>query len=335
MIKKSILNNYGIPDSIGATFFSFCLVLTLAPYFPNSDFGIFKVPSFPANVVSILKTLGPISMIGSLMIFVPFLEQEEQKSTDNSRTKAFQLPIFEIGKCTDINPMKMSCSGEIIGGIAAASRVVDEIILDTKPSDIHRFDVQVTAIEYIKAYIREQEKTGSLDREVKHKLRMALLDWEKHVTLFKLGVEITLWNGIFRESANINGSETVAQVICGLSPYCFHRPTFPTIWSMWYVGEQDTLLHFGIPDDFKSYMEQGYYEAVGSSTRRKGLHEFESYTINYFSPNRLAEFVFPKLLIFVVQNKIDGASEETLNKYLDISQWRWSIDDPRRFPRWG
>jgi len=333
-MKKSILNKYGVPESVGVTVFLFCFILTLAPYFPNTDFGIFKVPTFTDSVVTVLQILGPILLLISLILFFPIIKQQDQNATDDPETEVSQLPTFEIGECTNNNPLTMSCTGELIGGLSAATRIVDEITLDTKPSDKRRFEVRVTAIERIRSYIKEQEKAGLLDREEKHKIKMALLDWEKQVTVFRAAVEMSLWNTVFRKSAQITSSKDVAEVVCGLSLHCFGKPNFPITWWMWYEGEPDTLQLFGVPDDFKDWLEKGFYQAEGSSVRRQGLWEYESYKITYFFPNRRAEFVFPKLLIFIANKKINGTSDGTLNKYLDISQWRWSISNPREFLTW-
>ncbi len=53
------------------------------------------------------------------------------------------LPTFEIGTCTEGSPFEMECTGEIVRGLDAATRVVEGIGLDTTPSDSKRFDVRV------------------------------------------------------------------------------------------------------------------------------------------------------------------------------------------------
>jgi hypothetical protein len=72
--RRSIISWLGIPEAFGTLILSLALILTLAPYFAGTDFGIFKVPDLNAQYRKILKWLGPVSLLGAFLLFVPLLE---------------------------------------------------------------------------------------------------------------------------------------------------------------------------------------------------------------------------------------------------------------------
>lgn len=237
------------------------------------------------------------------------------------------LPTFEVGECTEGSPSEMQCTGEIIGGLEAATRVVEEIDLDTEPTDDQRFNVHVTAIERIRSYME-----GS-DKETRHKLRMALLDWERRLERFKVSVEFVLWNSVFRRTSKVTYSKAAAETICGLAKHCFDIPSLPVTWWMWYGKEKETIQIFKVTESTKESMETGYYEN-DYVNRIRGLFDSREYSLGFFDPNVLHEYVLPNLLIYVANKKGAGASQAVTDRYLDVSQWRWSINDPLKFVRW-
>ncbi len=242
------------------------------------------------------------------------------------------LPTFEIGTCTEGSPFEMQCNGEIIGGFDAATIIVEEIESNTEPSDSRRFDVRVEGIERISNYLATM---NNLSRSEDAYLRRALRDWEKHLNIFQSGVEFVLWNSIFRNTAWIYNSESAAETICGLSKHCFELSYFPLTWWLWYEKEQKTRLTFHVTEDIRNFMESGFYEDdYQAINRRQGIFEYKAYEIGIFFPRVRHQYVFPKLLIYVAEQKVAGASQATINKYLDVSRWRWSINDPDRFVRW-
>jgi hypothetical protein len=244
------------------------------------------------------------------------------------------LPTFEIGECTAGSPFEMHCTSEIIRGVDAATRVVEEIELDTKPSDNIRFDVRVAAIDRIRDYLAAMgEPTGSAIEE-RHKVQMALQDWEKHLEIFRTGVEFVLWNSIFRSSSRIYDTRGAAEIICGLSRHCFDLPEEPVTWFLWYGDEQSTLQTFCVTEKIKDFMEERYYEDdAGSKYRRKGLMELRAYPITVFFPETLHQHVMPPLLIYIAEQRVKGASQAELDKYLDVSHWKWSVLHPSKFLR--
>ncbi|HAX75491.1 MAG TPA: hypothetical protein DCY88_06605 [Cyanobacteria bacterium UBA11372] len=72
--RRSIISWLGIPEAFGTVILSLALILTLAPYLAGTDFGIFKVPDLNAQYRKILKWLGPVSLLGAFLLFVPLLE---------------------------------------------------------------------------------------------------------------------------------------------------------------------------------------------------------------------------------------------------------------------
>jgi hypothetical protein len=242
------------------------------------------------------------------------------------------LPTFEIGSCTEGSPLEMDCTGEIVGGLEAATRLVEEIEWDTASSDPQRFDVRVTGIERHRDYLANIEHASGREVEERHRSRKALRDWEERLSIFITTVKFVLWNEVFREKAEIRSAEGAAETICGLSERCFGRPNFPVEWWLWYEGEQETPLVFGVTRDIEEHMQKGYYEGdLSSPNRPQGLNPHRAYEPLVFAPSTRNWYVFSHLLIFVAHKKAEGVSRATLDKYLDITQWRWSVSDPRKF----
>ena len=71
MLYSSTYGVLGLPDSLAITFVLVVLALSLAPYLPGKDFGVFKVPKFGKKVTSVLKFVGPGLFILSLGGFFP------------------------------------------------------------------------------------------------------------------------------------------------------------------------------------------------------------------------------------------------------------------------
>jgi hypothetical protein len=256
--------------------------------------------------------------------------QDDPSHTADEQKPLPTLPTFEIGKCTRGSPFEMQCTGEIVGGLEAAKRVVEEIELYTSRSDPRRFAVRVAGIERHREYLsRHMSDASGADIEERHKSRMALLDWEKHLSVFCSGVEFVLWNETLRSEARIYDSEGAAETICGLSAHCFNPPRFPVEWWLWYEGERQTRRVFGVTEDIEKFMRNGYYEDdFGSFPRRPGLPNYRALALSYFGPHHLHQYVLPRLLIFAAEKKAEGASQATIDRYLDVTRWRWSVSHP-------
>lgn len=61
-----------LPQTFGALFLSFALILTLAPYLFGHDFGIFKIPDLGPSMRQRLKWIGPSVLILGILIHIPF-----------------------------------------------------------------------------------------------------------------------------------------------------------------------------------------------------------------------------------------------------------------------
>jgi hypothetical protein len=221
------------------------------------------------------------------------------------------LPTFEIGICTEGSPFDMQCTGEIIRGVDAATRVVEEIELYTKPSDKSRFQVHVTGMERIRRYLEGMHDARGDEVEIRHKLQMAFLDWTKHRDEFRAGVEFILWHAVFRKTGRIYNAKAAAETICGLAKNCFDLLPDPTLF-LWYADERRTVEVFSVPAENETF----------TTTQSGAIDDLEP------SVQRLN--AFPQL-IFVAKQKFEGASQVTLDKYLDVSKWRWSVRHPEKF----
>ncbi|NEP26220.1 SH3 domain-containing protein [Moorena sp. SIO3I6] len=60
-----------LPEWLLIIVFTVEIVCLLAPYIPNADFGIFKVPIFSKNIQKLLRILSPIFVIISIILLVP------------------------------------------------------------------------------------------------------------------------------------------------------------------------------------------------------------------------------------------------------------------------
>ena len=72
--RQNIYSRLGIPGTIGVTVTLLALVLSLAPYMADKDFGFLRVPDFSEGTKHGLKLFGPILLAASLVLFFPILE---------------------------------------------------------------------------------------------------------------------------------------------------------------------------------------------------------------------------------------------------------------------
>lgn len=88
MSRKNIYQLLGIPEAVGIVVFTFALILTLSPFFPNTDFGIFKVPDFPSSISKKIRIIGPILLIFSIAVYMPiFVENTPKKLRSRPQSK--------------------------------------------------------------------------------------------------------------------------------------------------------------------------------------------------------------------------------------------------------
>jgi hypothetical protein len=67
----SIYAYLGIPPQVSVIIFTLALILTIAPYAPERNFGIFNVPAFSALALCRLRVIGPIFFLLSVVSFIP------------------------------------------------------------------------------------------------------------------------------------------------------------------------------------------------------------------------------------------------------------------------
>lgn len=81
--KESILSFLNLPDQFGFILFIIALVLSLAPYFPGTDFVIIKIPNFKKYTKKILIIVGPISFVVVLILHIPLVSLAQSGSFQN------------------------------------------------------------------------------------------------------------------------------------------------------------------------------------------------------------------------------------------------------------
>jgi VHL beta domain len=87
--KQSVYGKLGIPSTIGVTVTLLALVLSIAPYMADKDFGFLRVPDFSEATKHALRLLGPISLAASLLLFFPIFEPR----TGSPRSAATDTPV--------------------------------------------------------------------------------------------------------------------------------------------------------------------------------------------------------------------------------------------------
>lgn len=92
--KKSIITLLGIPEAFGSVLLSLTLILALAPYLAGADFGIFKIPDLNTQSKQTLKWLGPVFVLGSILLFVPLLDPKANFSIVRPNNND-ELPLGE------------------------------------------------------------------------------------------------------------------------------------------------------------------------------------------------------------------------------------------------
>lgn len=91
--KKHTYSYLDIPPAIITLIFSLGVIFFIAPYLPGQDFGIFKIPQFPPDIIKVLKIIGPIFLSILIIGFIPFWtertpHQPETKFPNSKRSKA-------------------------------------------------------------------------------------------------------------------------------------------------------------------------------------------------------------------------------------------------------
>ena len=79
---ESVLDRLNLPNNFGYAILLVSLALLLAPYLRGSDFGLLKVPDFQPKVRRLLVAIGPVAMIGAILIHVQLLPPGLSTQTD-------------------------------------------------------------------------------------------------------------------------------------------------------------------------------------------------------------------------------------------------------------
>ncbi len=97
----SILEALGLPGGFGQTLLLLFLVLTVAPYMAERDFGVLKVPKFSHRTRRKLTVLGPILLFLAVALHAPILDNEDRPGETNNRSVA---PVPVQGTMNSASP---------------------------------------------------------------------------------------------------------------------------------------------------------------------------------------------------------------------------------------
>lgn len=81
--KTSIIKLIGLPEAFAVVLLTLGLILTLAPYFSGTDFGVFKIPQFTDPARKRLKIIGPIVLLVLIFLSAPMMPRA-RVNTDNA-----------------------------------------------------------------------------------------------------------------------------------------------------------------------------------------------------------------------------------------------------------
>jgi len=70
---ESVLQWLALPAEFGMTLLIAAFALSLAPYLAGSDFGLLKVPQFPAPVRARLRSTGPVALLVAIFLHLPLI----------------------------------------------------------------------------------------------------------------------------------------------------------------------------------------------------------------------------------------------------------------------
>lgn len=93
-MHTSIWSLIGLPGQFGITLLAFSFVLTLAPYFSNTDFGMVKIPEIPPQRKKQLKYLGPLFFIIMLVVHIPLISTNDIAYTHKVSIDGFPVLNF-------------------------------------------------------------------------------------------------------------------------------------------------------------------------------------------------------------------------------------------------
>lgn len=112
---KSLFTVMGLPPEFGKYVLLLALIMLLSPYVGGADFGIFKVPSFPAAMNSTLHVLGPIGMAIAIFLFLPLWSRppivtkrklktliKQLKHPAASRRREAALDLGKLGRAAQV-----------------------------------------------------------------------------------------------------------------------------------------------------------------------------------------------------------------------------------------
>jgi hypothetical protein len=77
--RRSLFQILRLPEPFGVVLLTGSMVLLLSPYLAGSDFGSFKVPTFPPSTTAILRVLGPLAFLAACLLFIPLWPAHPQQ----------------------------------------------------------------------------------------------------------------------------------------------------------------------------------------------------------------------------------------------------------------
>ncbi len=95
--RVSFFSLLKLPDTVNVLLI-FAFILLISPYLSGSDFGIFKIPSFSANLLQLLRIAGPIIFVVTLILFLPLWRKPLDKESMLQLDDFISLPIADKDK---------------------------------------------------------------------------------------------------------------------------------------------------------------------------------------------------------------------------------------------
>ncbi|MEO9484379.1 MAG: hypothetical protein ABJG47_13060 [Ekhidna sp.] len=80
--RRSLISFLNLPSSFIGVLLTLSLALSLAPYFPGLDFGVFKIPELSPGQSQALKIIGPISFFSIILSLIPIFKKSIKINAD-------------------------------------------------------------------------------------------------------------------------------------------------------------------------------------------------------------------------------------------------------------
>jgi len=195
--RRSTLEVLGVPKEFGSILLILALILLISPYVGGTDWGIFKVPQFSQRTTMVLRWLGPLLFLASILLFVPW--RRGRGKPPASATRAVETHSkYRLQTIEDIVKVEAAGHGVHIDGLQIGDRLhindlrrmcTKALFPERSPAEVYCVLDAARATAFTRKYAepKEDEKLVDVSSIKMDKLK----PWHVYFTSFlhELGVE--------------------------------------------------------------------------------------------------------------------------------------------------